>query len=340
MAKSIGQLNNEKNYKKIKGYINKPLNVEWFTVDEVKQFKVDEIYQRDLSPKKLNNYGILDFHLLIPALLSERPEKLGEYSGKYVLDGQHKANKYVDSEYDGKGFCGMVLTHDENATLEEVREAEAIAYLAVNTQRKQLTQVDKLRANLAVGDETALRVYNLLTEMNYHSDDFGSLDDGRKEIQSFSQFYYTIDADYPKTNPVKAESADFDLLRAYRFFEKIYDTSKKVHGVTFRGIALTYRFGTEGLTNGRQEHFLNFCIEVLPTLLSQDELQKGISGFDAPRWILHKIIKEYNDYNNRVEVKGKNIKDDTILNAVNNSGEKRFYHPTVWNKSDKKSTNK
>lgn len=335
MAKTIGQLNIEKKYKKVKGYNNKPLKVEYFTVDEVKQFKVDEIYQRDLSPKKLSDYGILDFNLLIPALLSKRPENLNEYSGMYLLDGQHKANKYVDSEYGGRGFAGMIITHDKNASLADVLEAEAKAYLAVNTQRKQLTQVDKLRANLAVGDETAKRVWNLLKEMNYHSDDFGSLDCNRKEIQSFSQFFYTIDADYSKTNSLTSESADFDLLRAFHFFEKIYGNDDKVNGIAFRGICLTYRFITEGLTNGRQEHFSKFCIDNLSSHLSQHELQKGISGFDAPRWILHKIIDQYNDLNNRKNIKGKNIKEDTILNAVNNSKEKRFFHPHIWNKNDK-----
>lgn len=328
MAKTIRQLNSEKKYTKVKGYLNTPLEIKHYTIEQVLDFKVEDKYQRDLSPKKLTEYGMLDFNLLIPALVSERPKSLDDYSGTYIIDGQHKGIKYVDSDYPGEGFCAMVLKHDENATLVEVEEAEAKAFLAINTKRKQLTQVDKLRADLIVGDETAQRVYDLMSAMDYHCDDFGSTDCTRKEVKSFSQFYYTIDADY-------AVGTELRLLTAHKFFEAIYGNNDCVQGVAFRGVCFIHRFISEGLTNGRQEHFRNFCLNELNGKFSQKELVKGVNGFDAPRWILHKVIDEYNKHNDRLSIKGKNIGPDSVRRAVETSNEKRFYHPHEWNKSDK-----
>jgi hypothetical protein len=91
----------------------------------VETFKVDDQYQRLISNSNLKKQGKMDWSLLHPLIIAIRPESLGEvYSGRYVLDGQHKGVKYLNSETKDDCPC-LVLKHPEGRSYQDCLEVEA-----------------------------------------------------------------------------------------------------------------------------------------------------------------------------------------------------------------------
>jgi len=338
MDKTVQQIVNEKKYPIKVGSKNVPLEFGKLNVEEVKKLKVCELYQRKISPNKLKEYGELDYNLLIPSVVSRRPESCGDYSGQFLLDGQHKAVLYVNSNPnpEDKNFSVVYLDHKEGSTLKEVLDLEAKVFKAINTQRKKLTKIDELRVDLCYKDPIAVRIHGLMEKFNVHSDDFGSSKDDRKVVQSFNHFYNTIVFDYPSTNTL----TDVKLEAGFELFNEIYGDDNYVHGTSFRAICFLNRFISEGLTNGRQDNFLNWVkSDFFRSTFNQKQLIQGFTSFDSPRWILHDIIlPAYNSYNNNNNIRGVNIEKKTIQQIVDKSDEKRFYHPHDWNKTTDKSS--
>lgn len=337
MTKTIEKISSELNYSTIPGWRGLPLRFKLLTRDEVSNLKVDEKYQRLISKKKLEEYGQLDFNLLVPTVISCRPSNLQDFSGSYIIDGQHKAEKYYKSGHKGDGietgFPVITLSHSENSTLKEVLHNEAKLFHALNTQRKKLNKVDELRAGAAWEEETATHVESVMKELNVVVDNFGSSDKNAKELTSFSQFYYTITADY------KTDSTSVNKIKSgYELWKEIYSETpkgKRVHGTAFRAICFLHRFIFEGLTNGKQESFYNWCVKELKTEYTQDELVQTFGSFDSPRQVLYRVIDKYNSKTTRLNGKGsQTIGPVTLVNAIYNSGEYRFEHPNEdeWEK--------
>ena len=82
----------QQGYSVLPGWKGQPLEFKLSTREEVGNDKVDDLYQRTISVLKLNHYDECDLTLLIPAIISERPEELAEIDrdGRYVIDGQNK----------------------------------------------------------------------------------------------------------------------------------------------------------------------------------------------------------------------------------------------------------
>jgi len=335
MDKTVQQIVNEKKYPIKVGSKNVPLEYGKLNLEEVKSLKVCERYQRKISPNKLKDYGELDYNLLIPSVVSRRPESCGDYSGNYLEDGQHKAVLYVNSNPnpDEKNFTVVYLDHKEGSSLKEVLDLEAKVFKAINTQRKKLTKIDELRVDLCYDDPIAVRMHGLMDKFNIHNDDFGSNRDDRKIVQGFNHFYNTVVFDYPSGD--KHPLSDLKLEAGFELFNKIYGRDNYVHGTSFRAICFLERFISEGLTNGRQETFFKWVTsDFFRSTFSQKQLIVGFTSFDSPRWIFHEVIRPaYNSYNNNNSIRGINIEKKTIQQIVDKTGEKRFYHPQEWNKS-------
>lgn len=324
-----------------------PLKFEFATKEQVENNKVDELYQRLISIFKVNSYGECNLSLLIPSIISRRPKELLEYSGDFVIDGQNKEIIYANSGHDGDGKTSgcpqMVMEHEYDPTLSKIKnykkilKKEAQLFQQLNTLRKKLTRLDELRAEVCFGDPLAKAIESVMKQLNVESDRFGSDKVGAKTVKNFSQFYYTLTADYEIHNELTVEK----IKDGYDLWTKIYgDTPSgaKVHGTAFRAICFLRRYLDEGLTNGIQKSLEKWCIEELAKQFSQDKLVKGFGSFDSPRWVLYRIIDKYNDLiSNEYGTGAPTIRAKRMVEAVELSEEERFKHPDeeVWKRIEK-----
>ena len=328
-------------YKQLPGFHGTPLKFEFASREQVGQTKVDELYQRLISPTKLNSYGELDFCLLIPSIISRRPKELGDLAGDYTIDGQNKQVIYYNSGHQGDGISGgcpqMVLEHeyddtksfDENYKL--ILKIEAKLFQALNTLRKKLNRIDELRAEVVYGDELAVNIESVMKTLNLVSERFGSNKKDAREVKSFSQFYYTLTADYANFGGLSNVLSVEKIKSGYDLWSDIYGATpggSKVHGTALRAICFLERFINEGLANGIQATFREWCVSELANQFNQEKLVKGFGSFDSPRWTLYRIIDKYNDWmTNKFSTGAPTIKEKRLVQAVSMSGEERFCHP-------------
>lgn len=331
--KTVKQISNELDYTSIPGWSGTPLEFKYFTREEVSNLKIDNEYQRLISKKKLAQYGQLNFNLLIPSVISCRPKNLeDDYSGNYIIDGQHKAEKYYKSRHSGdgitSGFPCIVMYHDENSSYQEVRENEAKLFEALNTNRKKLTKIDELRAQSFYGDQFAVHVESVMKLLNIVIDGFGSDDKNAREMSSFSHFYYAVDADYKhNSHGAQKMKVGYDLWK--EVFKNVKDFEKlKVHGTALRAMFFLDRFIKEGLSNGKQDKFYTWCVKELSKQYSQDTLVKPFTSFDSPRQVLHRVIEKYNSCETCLNGRAaQTIGPKTLLSAIEATSEFRFEHP-------------
>ncbi len=335
-----------KGYDVSSGFHGLPLKFEFATKEQVENNKVDELYQRLISIFKVNSYGECNLSLLIPSIISRRPEELLEYSGDFVIDGQNKEIIYANSGHEGDGQTSgcpqMVMEHEYDPLLSKVEnykkilKKEATLFQQLNTLRKKLTRLDELRAEVCFGDPLAKHIESVMKQLNVESDRFGSNEADAITVKSFSQFYYTLTADYEINNELNKCLSIEKIKNGYDLWTKIYGgtpSGKKVHGTAFRAICFLRRYLDEGLTNGIQNSLETWCIEQLAKQFSQDKLVKGFGSFDSPRWVLYRIIDKYNDLiSNEYGTGAPTIRAKRMVEAVELSEEERFKHPDeeVW----------
>ena len=330
-------------YEVLPGYSGKQLIFEYATKEQVENNKVDDLYQRMISVAKINGYGECDLSLLIAALISRRPAEYGDLAGDYIIDGQNKEVIYANSGHDGDGVTSgcpqlvMKQDYDASQSFEEnykrILKEEAKLFFFVNTWRKKLSKIDELRAEVIIGDALAVEIESIMKQLELVSDRFGSKSKNAKVVKSFSQFYYTLTADYndETKGALQPIIRSAKIQEGYNLWKRIYSSvpnGSKVHGTAFRSICFLRRYIDEGLTNGIQESFETWCVSHLAAKFNQEKLVKGFGSFDAPRWVLYRIIDKYND--EMVNVVGKGaptIKEKRMVQAVAMSGEERFQHP-------------
>jgi hypothetical protein len=343
-SKTISELSKEVLYKAVYGISGKALKHEVWFIKQIQESLIGK-YQRMLSSKQLQLYGLVDMHLMIPLIVSRRPKHLGEeLGGDHIIDGQHKALLYYNgakllTEQEEKAHGGvhvMILEHDDNATLQDVEIKEAKLFRALNTLRKKLELVDQYRAAVIENDETAIHVQSVMQGINVNYDNFGSELLNARPVETFNQLNYTITADYPKN-----AAGLMKIQGGYEFWKKIYtkkDTPKKLqvlHGTAFRAVCFIDRFISEGLTGKKAEKFYEWCTTELSKQFNQKQLIETSSSFDAPRWALYKVILKYNEMiRNEFGNEGSCwiIGPETLVSAIKNSGrdskgESRFMHP-------------
>lgn len=343
-SKTIEELSKEVLYKKVYGISGKALKSEVWFRKTIANSRVGK-YQRMLSSNQLQSYGKVDMELLIPPIISRRPEHLGEeLGGDHIIDGQHKLLLYYngtsllteEQEKEHGGAHVMVLGHPESATLREVELKEAKLFRALNTHRKKLNLVDIYRAAVYEKDKTAIHVQSVMESLNLQYDNFGSESSDARNVETFNQLNYTITADYEQSS-----AGLMEIQGGYELWKKIYaskDTDKKrvkLHGTAFRCICFLDRFISEGLTGRRAERFYEWCVTELSKQFNQKKLIETSGSFDAPRWALYKVILKYNEMiSNELGGSGSCyvIGTKALASAIKNSGEhgvgeERFMHP-------------
>ena len=103
-------------------------------------------------------------------VVSVRPEHLG---GDVVLvDGQHTGMMDILGECD-HDHDTLELHHSPTASLEEVEEAEATLYKALNTQNKKLSKLDIIRVDLFLNEPYAILFNGILNLCGLNIDGLG-----------------------------------------------------------------------------------------------------------------------------------------------------------------------
>ena len=331
-------------YDVLPGFKGKQLKFEYASKEQVEKNKVDDLYQRMISVTKIKSYGECDLSLLIAALISRRPVEFGDLAGDYVIDGQNKEVIYANSGHEGDGKTSgcpqlvMEQEYDPSQSFEEnyrrILKEEANLYYHVNTWRKKLTQIDSLRAEVVIGEPLAIEIESIMKQLVLVADRFGSEAENAKEVTNFSQFHYTLTADYNSDGTkggFQPIISSLKIQEGYNLWKKIYGdvpNGSKVHGTAFRAICFLRRYIDEGLTNGIQESFENWCIEHLARCFNQEKLVKGFGSFSSNRWVLYRILDKYNDEMiNKFGSGAPTIKEKRMVQAVAMSGEEKFRHP-------------
>jgi len=345
MAKTIQQLHDEcvqAGWKPRKQTRGKGFKHEIARIDEARTWKVDDNYQRTISPNKLESYAVCDYDLLIPVIISRRPQQFEVLfeDGEYVIDGQNKAVLFIgNAEHDPASKAiihKMVLEHDYDTTLtieenfKNVKRREAELFTALNTMRKKLSKVDELRSEVCQEDKQAMQIEEIMKTLKFVTDRFGSDLASATELTSFSQFYYCLTGDHDLSN-AKAVN---QLLSAQRLWDDVYGVNSqinaqpKVHGTAFRAIALLDKFIEKGLGNSTQTNFRAWVKAELAKNYTPVKLVKGFGTFASPRYTLHRIVDKYNDVmeNSGQAGKGVTIGLKTLYYAATNV-DMDFAHP-------------
>jgi len=284
----------------------------------VGEFKIDKQYQRHISPAYIKRGGHLDLAKLTPIVACKRPDLLGEDSGYYVVDGQHRTLRVIHSDYEGPvPVC--VYEHPKNSTLEECVKVEAKLFHDLNSLSKKPTKIDEVRAGIYSGDKDSLFILDVMKSLNVTCDNFGSEEPDAREVEVFTHFYLMCLSDY------KHETSK--ILDGFKLLNEMYPKEKSVNGYMLRACCLMSEF-EKALSNGKKDSFDSYIREVLPRIASVKSIVRGRTAAQSPQFILHDIIARHNDAPNTL-----NIGKEAILKLANKDlgGNPRFLNPH-WDK--------
>jgi len=154
----------------------KTLNVKDYIPIELLSAKLlyaDVEFQRLLNQAMIKDAGEFDPSLVRPLYVFLRPN--GKYS---VADGQHET--VIGILYTTQG--GEVLVpcqvreHSKDATLQECLDVEANFFKKLNFNRTNVKLIDRLRADIALKDEDALKIEEKLNDMGVNIEGLGKTD--------------------------------------------------------------------------------------------------------------------------------------------------------------------
>jgi hypothetical protein len=300
--------------------------------------KVDAEYQRLISKVTIEKCGHLRRDLLASILVSRRPESLGDWSGDFVFDGQHKTIMHYVSGIEEEGddttwLPCQVKVWPEEYTLDEIRKGEADLFIKHNTWRKNPTQVDKYRSEAFFGNEEALKIESVLKNLNLQIDGFGSSEDDAKKLKTPNPFFRCVLQDLEmkkfKTEAAQSHYTYFWMRAALKQYTITFPKDTVIHGQVLRTLLLAIMFAEEGLTNGTQRKFKKFLNESLLRYYNSTNLIKNYGGFSGPSYILHdRIINSYNTMEGNLVGQGaQTIGPETLLSA--SAIDKAFTHPDI-----------
>ena len=130
----------------------------------------DPEFQRLINKGLIKKAKRFDKDLVRPLYVFKRPN--GKYS---TADGQHEG--IIAILYTVQGGKIMlpcqVREHPSHYTLEECLAVEANFFKLLNFRRRNVGKVDKLRADIAIGDELAQEIEQKLIDMNVNIDMIG-----------------------------------------------------------------------------------------------------------------------------------------------------------------------
>ena len=256
--------------------------------------KTKKIWQRQISGNAIIGYEQFDPELATVVVVSVRPEKFG--GDIVVIDGQHTAIMDIiggcDHDHDT-----LELHHAEDATLEEVLEAEARLYKSLNTQIKKLSKLDIIRVDIFLEEQYAVLFETILKTCRVNLDNIGCPEGtpvkgtGARMIKTIEQYgedyssyivgavNFIRDTWGSEENPM-TEIRD-DLIHGLTTLFVFLDKAGKVAGGSAYGL------------NGKKAKLLSW----MKLEMGKQSMRKWVNntaGGNTQFKIVHKIIEEYN----------------------------------------------
>jgi len=195
-------------------------------------------WNRNISGNAIIKYVQFDPELATVIVVSVRPERLG--GDIIVVDGQHTGMMDIFGECDQE-LDTLELHHDAYATIEEVQEAEARLYKALNTQRKNPSKLDIIRNDIFLEEPYALKFENIMQLCNLNVDGIGAVDgdlikgSGARIIKTIEQFGDDFSSYIPRAVSFMRDTwgSENNPLQDYR--------DDMIHGLTFRFCRLCWK---------------------------------------------------------------------------------------------------
>lgn len=251
-------------------------------------------WNRTISGNAIIKYEQFDPELATVVVVSVRPEHLG--GDIVVVDGQHTAMMDIFGECD-QDLDTLELHHSDDATLEDVQEAEARLYKALNTQRKNPSKLDIIRNDIFLDEPYAILFENILKLCNLNVDGIGAVNgdvvrgSGARIIKTIDQYGEDFSSYIPRAVSFMRDTwgSDDNPLLDIR--------DDMIHGLTtlfvFLDKAGKVDGGTSNGLNGKKKQ-----IELwMNTKMGETSMRKyyhNSAGGNTQFKIVHNIVNEYN----------------------------------------------
>ena len=251
-------------------------------------------WNRTISGNAIIKYEQFDPELATVIVVSVRPPHLG--GAIVVVDGQHTGMMDIFGECD-QDLDTLELHHDENATLEEVQEAEARLYKALNTQRKNPSKLDIIRNDIFLDEPYAILFENILKLCNLNVDGIGAIDgdvisgSGARIIKTIDQYGEDYSSYIPRAVSFMRDTwgSDDNPLLDIR--------DDMIHGLTTLFVFLDKVGKIEGGSsqglNGKKKQLLLWMNSEMGKT-SMRKYYHNSAGGNTQFKIVHNIVNEYN----------------------------------------------
>ena len=251
-------------------------------------------WNRTISGNAIIKYEQFDPELATVIVVSVRPPHLG--GAIVVVDGQHTGMMDIFGECD-QDLDTLELHHDENATLEEVQEAEARLYKALNTQRKNPSKLDIIRNDIFLDEPYAILFENILKLCNLNVDGIGAIDgdvisgSGARIIKTIDQYGEDFSSYIPRAVSFMRDTwgSDDNPLLDIR--------DDMIHGLTTLFVFLDKVGKIEGGSpqglNGKKKQLLLWMNSEMGKT-SMRKYYHNSAGGNTQFKIVHNIVNEYN----------------------------------------------
>ncbi len=258
------------------------------------ELKIKREWQRNISGNAIIKYKQFNPQLATILVVSVRPEHLG--GDILVIDGQHTAMMDIlgECEYE---HDTLELVHGSNASLDEVEEAEAALYKALNTQNKKLSKLDIIRVDLFLKESYAILFNNILNLCKLNIYGLGD-PDGDIVPGSGSRMILTVNE--------FGERFSSSISRAVNFMRDTWGTEDNplkeirddmIYGLTTLFVFLDHAGNIEGGTdyglNGRKKK-LNQWMKLKMGETSMRKYTNNTAGGWVNFKIVYNILEEYN----------------------------------------------
>ena len=252
----------------------------------------DPDFQRLINQGVIRKAGKFDKDLVRPLYVFERPN--GRYS---TADGQHEGIIGILYTVQGgklKLPC-QVRKHPKNYTLEECLAVEANFFKLLNFRRRNVGKVDKLRADIAIGDDLALETEEKLKDMGVNIDLIG--DPTGVAVHGYDKIM-EAHSKYGTSN-IQRAIQKYQQLQNDSKSPKWNDIDKPLNGGLIGGISAIYFLlngGGElgfGDKNYALEHYMNFYLKnAKPT--GKKSIMSDTAGVTQDVLIARRIVDKCN----------------------------------------------
>lgn len=256
------------------------------TLLKVKELYCDPSFQRLINRAMIKKAKGFDPNLCRPLYVFKRPN--GKYS---VVDGQHTTTigyLYTDDAGDLVVPC-QVREHNVNLTEEECVTQEANFFKLLNFRRRNVGKVEKLRADIAIGDDEAVKIEEKLISMGVNVELIG--DPNGLPVYGYDKLM-EAHKKYKLPNVRKAIQL-YDQLNQDKKASK-WDKDKDLNGGLIGGLAAIYYLIDAELGSGDKAHGMVVYLENFLQNSTPKSLTDKTAGVSQSVLIARRIVDKFN----------------------------------------------